>query len=370
MTEQKKQILLVFGGASPEYEVSCESAASVVNAISRDKYNVHCVGVTRDGEWFLTKAAPAEIRDSRSWMERKDNKKAILSPDRAHKGLLVLEENGWSLIHIDGIFPMVHGETGEDGMLPGLFELAGIPYVGSGLCASACGMDKTVTMLFADLCGIKRPEYFSCGTAKFRRNPKREVDNCISFFQNKIGHAFPLFVKPATTGSSVGISKVEDRDELLASMTEAARYSSCLIVEENIVGRELKVAILGTDGVRTGDICEIMLEGNIFNSYTMKYSGSGAHKIIPADLPAEKTEEIKQAAVDIYKRLGCEGYARVDFFLKDNGDIYFNEINTVPGFSSHSIYPLMLKSVGISYEELVDSMLEAAFESSGKNSMS
>lgn len=362
MEGQKKQILVIFGGASPEYAVSCESAASVIAAISRDKYDVYCVGITQDGEWLLTQAAPAEIADSRSWVEHKGNQKAILSPDRAHKGLLVLEETGWRLLRIDGIFPMVHGETGEDGMLPGLFELAGIPYVGSGLCASACSMDKAVTMLFADLCGVKRPEYFSCGTAEFRRNPEREADSCIDFFQKKLGHAFPLFVKPATTGSSVGISRVESRDELLSSMREAARYSPRLIVEENIVGRELKVAVLGTGDIRTGNICEILLEGSFFNSYTMKYSGSGAHKIIPAELPDEKAEEINRAAVDIYKRLGCEGYARVDFFLKDNGDVYFNELNTIPGFSSHSIYPLMFKSVGISYEELVESMIETALE--------
>lgn len=361
MTEQKKQILLVFGGASPEHEVSCSAAASLVDAISRDKYDVFCVGITKTGEWFLTEATSDEIADCHSWIEREDNKKAILSPDRAHKGLLVLEGTGWKLIHIDGIFPTVLGETGEDGKLPALFDLADIPYVGSGVCASACGMDKTVTMIFSDQCGLKRPVYFSCDQKEFCRDPEQTTDNCIAFFKDKVGNVFPLFVKPATTGSSIGISRVENRDELFAAMKEAARYSERLIVEENIVGRELKVAILGTDDVRTGDICEIMLEGHIFNSYTMKYSGSGAHKIIPADLPVEKAEEIKRVAVDIYKRLGCEGYARVDLFLKDNGDIYFNEINTVPTLSTHSIYPLMFNSVGMSYEELVDSMLETAF---------
>lgn len=188
MSDQKKQILVVFGGASPEYEVSCDSAASLVDAISRDKYDVICVGITKTGEWFLTKATSGEIADCRSWMERKDNKKAILSPDRAHKGLLVLEKTGWKLIHIDGVFPIILGETGEDGMLPGLFELAGIPYVGSSLYASACCMDKTISMLYADLCGVKRPEYFPCDTALFRREKRTDA---LTFSRGRWGMSSP-----------------------------------------------------------------------------------------------------------------------------------------------------------------------------------
>ena len=365
MTEQKKQVLVFFGGVSPEYEVSCESVASIVDAISRDKYDVHCVGISKTGEWFLTQASSEEIEDGHSWLEREGNKKAVLSPDRAHKGLLVLEEDGWKHIHIDVIFPVIHGDTGEDGKLPALFELADIPYVGSGVCASACSMDKTVTMLFADQCGVKRPRFFTCDRVEFLSNPELITDGCVRFFEEEMGYAFPLFVKPATTGSSVGISRVESKEELLDAMKEASRYSVRLIVEESILGRELKVAVLGNDDICTGDICEIKLQGSFFNSFTMKYTGSGSHKIIPADLPPGKTEEIKRAAVEIYKMLGCKGYARVDFFLKDNGDLYFNEINTVPGISSHSIYPLMFKSVGVSYESLVDAMIDTAFESAG-----
>ncbi len=359
MAAGKKSVLVIFGGASPEHEVSCTSAASLVGAIDRSQYDLYVAGITKDGAWYLTPAAPEAIAGG-DWLSDPANRKAVLSPDRGQRGLLVLEGDRWELIPIDVAFPMVHGETGEDGMLPGLLELAGIPYVGSGVRASACSMDKPVTMLFCDLCGIKRPEFFACQAEAFAHDPEGTAAACEDHFAKTVGTVYPLFVKPASAGSSIGISKVDGRQELIAAMDEARRYSAGLIVEESIRGRELKVAVLGDGYVRAGDICEILLSGSIFNSYDMKYAGSGAHKIIPADLPEDTAEAIKKAAIDIFKKLGCKGYARVDFFLKDNGDIYFNELNTIPGFSAHSIYPLMLASQGLSYEALVDEMLVTA----------
>lgn len=356
MSLEKKCILVIFGGASPEYEVSCNSAASLIEAISAEKYDIVRVGITKEGEWFLTNADVDEINDSVSWLKRSDNKKAVLSPDRKHRGLLVLEETGWSLIKVDGIFPMIHGETGEDGKLPALFEISGIPYVGSGVCASACSMDKTVTMIFADLCNVKRPEFYSCSTWDFNSDPDGITDDVMEFFANKVGFVFPLFVKPASTGSSIGISKVNSREELFEALKLAAQFNGNIIVEENISGRELKVAVLGNNNPISGDICEIMLNTRALNSYELKYKSTGSHKAIPADLSDEKVAEIKKAAIDIYKKLDCKGFARVDFFLKENGEIYFNEINTVPGFSKHSIYPLMFDSIGISYEELIEKL--------------
>ncbi len=356
MKKGKQSILVIFGGASPEYEVSCNSAASLIKAVSKEKYNLVTVGITKEGKWLLTNADADKINDAYSWLEEKDNKNAVLSPDRAHKGLLVLEDNSWSLIEIDGIFPIIHGETGEDGKLPALFELAGIPYVGAGVCASACSMDKTVTMIFSDLCSVKRPEFYSCSSSDFNVDPDKITDEVIAFFEKKLGFAFPVFVKPASTGSSIGISKVNNREELFKALELAASFNGNIIVEENIAGRELKVAVLGNENPITGDICEIILNKGTINSYELKYKSAGSHKVIPADLTEEKVAEIKRAAVDIYKKLDCKGFARVDFFLKDNGDVYFNEINTVPGFSKHSIYPLMFKSIGISYEELIEKL--------------
>lgn len=357
MSLEKKSILVLFGGASPEYQVSCNSAASLIEAIPTEKYDVVIVGISKDGEWFLTNADTDEINDSKSWLNRVDNKKAVLSPDKNHKGLLVLENDGWSLIKIDGIFPMIHGETGEDGKLPALFELCGIPYVGSGVCASACSMDKTVTMIFADLCNVKRPEFYSCSSYDFVSAPQKITDDVVSFFEEKVGFVFPVFVKPASTGSSIGISKVNNRDELYKALEIASQFNGNIIVEENISGRELKVAVLDDGEPIAGDICEIMLNSDAFNSYDLKYKSVGSHKSIPADLTEDKTEEIKNAAIAVYKKLQCKGFARVDFFLKNNGEIYFNEINTVPGFSKHSIYPLMFESIGISYEELIEKLL-------------
>lgn len=360
MSKKLTKVLVIFGGASPEYEVSCASAASLLDAIDRTKYCVYAAGITKEGAWYLTHACSDKIADGVGWLTDPGNEKAVLSPDRGQRGLLVLEGEHWELIPIDVAFPMVHGETGEDGMLPGLLELAGIPYVGSGVLASACSMDKPVTMLFCDLCGIKRPEFFSCTGKDFARDPEGTAVSCEEYFRRTVGTAYPLFVKPASAGSSIGISRAESRPALIEAMTEASRYSAGIIVEESIQGRELKVAVLESGKIRTGDICEIRLTGIIFNSYAMKYAGSGVHKIIPASLPEDKAAAIKKAAVDIFRKLGCRGYARVDFFLKENGDIVFNELNTVPGFSSHSIYPLMLASQGLSYMTLVNDMIASA----------
>ncbi len=360
MSREKKQILVVFGGASPEYEVACDSAASLIDAIDREKFDVHCVGISKDGQWWLTKASTKEIADSISWLEHSENKRAVLSPDRGAKGLIIMEGNSWSLQHIDVIFPMVHGETGEDGELPALFELAGIPYVGSGVCSSACSMDKTVTMMFSDICGIKRPNYFCCTCSDFKKAPEKTTDDVISMFESCQEQVFPLFVKPASTGSSIGISKVFDRAQLFTALREASKFGGHIIVEENISGREMKVAVMGNDEPVTGDICEIFMSDGNINSYELKYKSNGSHKIIPAELPEDKVAEIKKAAVDIYKKLNCKGFSRVDFFLRDDGELYFNEINTIPGFSRKSIFSLMFNSIGISYEEIVDELITLA----------
>lgn len=361
--ENKKELLVIFGGASPEHEVSCASAASLIGAISNTKYNIHCLGITKEGNWILTKASTEEIGDATSWLSHKDNRKAILSPDRRDHGLLVFDENGFHPLHIDVVFPIIHGETGEDGELQGLLEIAGIPYVGSGVCASACSMDKSVTVHFARLCGLRCPEYFSCACTDFLSDPQAVVAQVVAHFRKALGQVFPLFVKPASTGSSVGISKVNNEEELLNALHVAAQYPGHLIVEENIVGKEIKVAVLGQDqDIAVGEICEIVVTNGIFNDFKLKYQSGGSHKKIPADLPEAVAQELKQNAMDIYHSLGCRGFARVDFFVKEDNTVIFNEINTVPGFTRGSIYSLMFEKAGLSYEALIEKLISLAGE--------
>ncbi len=360
---EKKEVLVVFGGASPEHEVSCSSAAALIGAISREKYNVHCLGITREGNWILTEASTQEIGDAKSWLTHGSNRKAVLSPDRADHGLLVFEDNGIVKQPIDVVFPIIHGETGEDGQLQGLLEIAGIPYVGCGVCASACSMDKSVTMNFARLCHVQFPEYYSCPCNTFLADPEKIAADVVSHFRKTLGEVFPLFVKPASTGSSVGISKVHNEEELMDALRVAAQYPGSLIVEQNIVGKEIKVAVLGHDnGLRVGELCEVMVDNGIFNTFELKYKSSGSHKKIPADLPEAVANEVKESAVNIYRSLGCRGFARVDFFVTADNTVVFNEINTVPGFTRGSIYSLMFEKAGVSYETLVEELISMSAE--------
>lgn len=359
----KRDILVVFGGASPEYEVSCASAAALIGAISTEKYRVHCVGITREGRWILTQASVDAIGDSESWLKADGNCPAVLSPDRGDHGLLIFAGQECRKQRIDVVFPIIHGETGEDGKLQGLLELSGIPYVGCGVCASACSMDKSVTMLFADLCGLQCPEHFCCDASAFLHEPQKVAGQILEHFNAKLGHVFPLFVKPASTGSSIGISKVNNEDELLHALNVAAQFGGRLVVEENIVGKEIKVAVLGGgQEIRLGELCEIVVENGIFNDFKLKYKSGGSHKKIPAELPKETEEQLRRDAVAIYQILGCTGFSRVDFFVTEDSRVIFNEINTVPGFTRGSIYSLMMDKAGIPYEELVQDLIEMAGE--------
>lgn len=362
--QKEKTVLVIFGGASPEHDVSCESAAALIPAISGNAYNVLVVGITKTGGWLLTEAPAEDIADAESWLSHPGNRKAVLSPDREHHGLLIEQEDGWRLVPVDCVFPIIHGETGEDGSIQGLLELSGIPYVGSGVCASSCGMDKSVSMMYADVCGVRRPLFFACEHEEYIHAPERTAEEIKEFFSRELGRIYPLFVKPASTGSSVGISKVSTDEDLASALALAAQYPGRLIVEENIEGRELKVAVRGCgDTAEAAEICEIKVVDNAFNSFELKYKGTGSHKKIPADIPAEKASEMKAMAIALYKKFGCRGFARVDFFLKEDGEIVFNEINTVPGFSEHSIYSLMFAESGVSYGELVNSMIGEALAS-------
>lgn len=364
MLQSRKNVLLVFGGTTAEYIESCGMAAAVLNVISKEKYNVYCMGISKEGEWMLTSASSNEIADSELWLKKGNNKRAIISPDKTQKGILILEDGKYDFISIDVAFPVIPGELGEDGKLPGLFEMAGIPYVGSNLCASACSLDKIITMMFVDSCNIKRPKFFTCNKNDFISNEKKVINDCIAFFNAKIGYAFPLMVKPVTGGSSIGLSKVYDENELLQAIKKAVEYSDRVIIEETIESSDLKVGVLEMkDSILIGDICEIVLEKNDFFSREKKENGALIKRCIPAPLSPEKEALVRQYALDIYKKIGCKGYARVDFLLKKNGEIYFNEINTSPDIRPHSAaYPHMFERQGFVFEDIVDILIKTALE--------
>ena len=352
-----KKVLVVFGGNSPEYEVSCSSAASVIEAIDKDVYEVYRLGITRDNEWYLTVASYDEINDSVGWTKRSDNRSALLSPSKNVNGLIVFDEDKIvEKIDIDVVLPILHGENGEDGTMQGLFELGEYAYVGSDVCASACSMDKVVTRLFADVINMKQPECYYVEPSLVKTDADKYAKEADEYFDGE----YPLFVKPSKTGSSVGISKVENIQELKDAMLLASDFDGKVMVEEAIIGKEIKVAVMGKgEDIEVGEVCEIIVKGHIFNDFELKYKGSGTHKEIPAHLAPETTEKIKEAAKEIYRVLGCKGLSRVDFFLKDNDEIYFNEINTIPGISNKSIFSLMFEKKGLSYSDMINRLIAA-----------
>lgn len=351
----KIRLAVLFGGASSEHEVSCVSAASILDNLNKDKYEIYKVGITKDGSWFLTQADNDRIKDG-SWADRKDNIKAVISPDRNSGGLLLLKESGTETIAIDCIFPAVHGKNCEDGVLQGLLELSGIPYIGAGVASSACSMDKSITKLIAGAASVSQADYLLVTAGELESDEDAVLDKIETYF-NK----YPLFIKPANEGSSVGISKVRDRQELRVGMIQAAGYDKKILVEETVIGREIEVAVLGNDNPKAADIGEIF-SCNEFYDYEAKYADIGSKTGIINNIPKDLETEIKNNAVKVFKAMGCRGLARVDFFLTDDNRIILNELNTLPGFTSISMYPKMWESAGLPYPILLDKLIELAME--------
>ncbi|MGI6721801.1 MAG: D-alanine--D-alanine ligase family protein [Anaerovoracaceae bacterium] len=353
MNTDTKTILVLFGGVSPEHEVSCRSAASIIREMDPTKYNIIKLGITKDGKWIMTNADPLKI-ESGTWMTGMGCKSAVISPDRTVHGLRVGRNKE---IYIDCVIPALHGEGGEDGSVQGLLELSGIPYVGSGVAASACGMDKGITKAIIAHTGIRQARHFETNRYAFASNPTEELKKIAMTFHGE----YPLFVKPACTGSSVGISKVNSDKELFEGIKKAAEADHKVIIERAIVGREMEVAVLGNRDPKAFPIGEIKPDAEYYD-YESKYESENIQTSIVTDLPPTKECELQDAAVNIYKALGCRGLARVDFFLTEENDVVFNEINTLPGFTSISMYPQLCMAAGFSYSELIDKLIELALE--------
>lgn len=353
----KPTLLVLFGGASSEHEVSCRSAASVLSNINRDNYDVVTVGITKSGNWFLTEADPGQI-ESREWEQMASNCRAALSPDPAVGGLTILHEDGtYEVIKVDVVYPVLHGKHGEDGTMQGLLELAQIPFVGPATTASAASMDKGITKLMVQPTGVKQADFYITDRHTFASNPEDILKEAEEYF----GGRYPLFIKPANAGSSVGISKAYNMRELFDAIRIAAEEDEKILIEETITGREIEVAVLGNLHPKASKVGEI-LAANEFYDYEAKYINTASETRILDDIPQEKIDEVRQAAITVYKTMGCRGLARVDFFLTESGEVVFNEINTLPGFTSISMYPKLWEATGLPYSELLDTLIKLAMD--------
>lgn len=350
-----KKALIIFGGASSEHFVSCVSASYVISNIPTDKYDVVTVGITRDGEWYLYEGDVSLLPEDK-WLESGKCTKAVLSPDRKDKSLIVFRDDKVEKIKIDVAFPVLHGKNGEDGTIQGLFELSGIPYVGSDCCSSACCMDKAITNTLADSAEICQAKWLSC----IKEEYNDIKDEFLKKAEDYLG--YPIFVKPANAGSSVGVSKAVDRASLEKAMEVAFKEDRKVVLEEFIDGFEVECAVLGNADAQAMTVGQIK-PANEFYDYEAKYENDNSELYIPAHIPEETIEEVRRMAVRVYKELGCSGLSRVDFFVtKRDGKVVFNEINTIPGFTPISMYAKLCEYSGISYSQLVDRLLMLAEE--------
>lgn len=353
----KTRVAVLFGGASSEHDISLKSATFVIENIPKDKYDVICIGITKKGRWLYYPGDISAIATG-EWERNPDCASAVLSPDPLHKGFITMENGEASVKNIDVVFPVLHGRNGEDGTVQGLLDLAKIPYVGCGLLASACCMDKAVTHTILDYNGIR--------TAKWRMLLEYEMNDLEARCEQIAAElGYPLFIKPANSGSSIGVHRAENKQELLDGIREAFSHDEKVIVEEQIVGRELEVAVFGYDAPFASFVGEIS-SCKEFYDFDAKYVLDGSQLSIPAELTLEKNREFQEVAVKAYKAMGCKGLSRVDFFLTEKDEIILNEINTMPGFTSISMYPKLMRHLGMKPAYLVDKLIEQALDSNDR----
>ena len=351
---KKLSVCVLFGGVSPEHEVSLRSAESVLNHIDHSKYNVFPVGITKDGDWIYYTGKDYSLLPTGAWKNHPDNRRAAISPLRG-QGLLCFEGDCVVRERIDVVFPVLHGENGEDGTIQGLLQLAGIPYVGPHVAASAVAMDKTLTKLVADQAGIPQADWLLVR----REEMECRMESILDQLEEKF--AYPMFVKPAGTGSSVGVSKAADRQALEQGLRAAAVYDQKVLVEEFIRGKEIEVAVMGNDNP-VASVCGEIDSGAEFYDYDAKYITDTSVAYIPARISEEAAEQVRELAVRVYQAIGCQGLSRVDFFVTEDGGAVFNEINTIPGFTSISMYPKLFAASGIPYSQLIDELIDLAME--------
>ncbi len=358
---KKIRVVVLFGGRSGEHEVSLNSAASVMAALDKEKYDLIPVAITRDGRWvsgvtpeqMAAGADPLELSGTGGGVET-----VTLPADPTNRALTVLEKGraGKTAAEVDVVFPVLHGTFGEDGTVQGLLELANVPYVGAGVLGSALGMDKVLMKTVLAQHGVPQARFWPC----LRRDWEGDPAAVIAGVERILG--YPCFVKPANLGSSVGVSKAHDREGLVRALNVAARYDRKIIVEEFVSAREVEVSVLGNDDPIASVPGEI-IPLKEFYDYEAKYVDGLSELKVPADLPPDVVGRLQDLAVKVFKVLDCSGMARVDFFIRRaDGEVLVNEINTIPGFTRFSMYPKLWEATGIGYRELLDRLIDLAIE--------
>ena len=350
---KKKTVAVLFGGQSTEHEISCLSAVTIIQNIDREQYDLLLIGITRDGRWLKTNSI--EEIQSGSWVG--GTTRAILSPDAGHKGVLLLEDGRVQLFPLDVVFPVLLGARGEDGTVQGLLELAEIPYVGCGVLASAVTMDKLYTKILVSTLGIRQADYEL--VYKNELSGQNAIESVIRRIEGRL--AYPVFVKPACSGSSRGVSKASDQKQLETALLLAAEHDRKILVEETIVGHEVECAVLGAEEAKAAGVGEI-LAGAEFYDYEAKYESEESRTVLDPQLPNDAANRVREAAVRIYRRLDGFGMARLDFFVTEQGEVVFNEANTIPGFTSISMYPMLWEHKGLSVFQLVNKLIGMAFQ--------
>lgn len=351
---KKIRVGILFGGKSAEHEVSLQSAKNVIEAIDKNKYEIILLGIDKNGKWYLNKTSDFLLNAHNPKLialNKSDDPVALVAGEKNDQ--LVSLSDHQIMEPVDVIFPVLHGTYGEDGTIQGLLKLAGVPFVGAGVLGSAVGMDKDVMKRLLRDAGIPNADFVS-----YHRSEREKID--FNEVADKLG--LPLFIKPANLGSSVGISKVKDEHEFKIAIDKAFKFDNKILIEECITGREIECSVLGNNDPIASLPGEI-LPHHDFYSYEAKYiDENGAGLQIPAELPDDVVKQIQEIAVKTFKVLCCEGMARVDFFLKETGEIMVNEINTIPGFTKISMYPKLWEISGISNTELIDRLIRLALE--------
>ena len=347
----KQNLAVIFGGQSSEHEISCMSASNIIQCIDAQRYNIILVGITKEGHWV--EAADLNAVQDGSWRQSKTS--IVLSPDATRKGLYRMsEDEKVQFVHLDVIFPVLHGLYGEDGTVQGLFKLAGIPFVGCGLFASAAGMDKLYTKIIVDTLGIRQAKYVPVYKEEL---PK--MDEVVARVESAL--EYPVFVKPSRAGSSKGVNKAANREQLKNALIEAADNDRKILVEETIIGREVECAVLGNLDVKASGVGEI-LSADEFYDFDAKYYNAESKTVVDPELPNGATERVREAAVKIFNAVDGYGLSRVDFFVKADGTVVFNEINTLPGFTAISMYPMLWEARGVNKKQLIDDLINHAFK--------
>lgn len=352
----KQKIAVIFGGVSSEHEVSLMSARSILENLDAERYEVWPVGITKEGRWLLF-SGPAAALTEGGWQRPDYVTPAFLSPDPELHGLVVLRQSRVETVRLDCVFPALHGKNGEDGSIQGLFQLSGIPYVGCGVLASAVCMDKAVTHSLLNANNIEQAHYLWFYADRWpvaKETIRRKIVARLEF---------PVFVKPANAGSSVGVSKVSSPEELDAAIEKAAREDHKIVVEEGVPGQEVECAVLGNREADASIVGEIGASA-AFYDYEDKYVNGTSQLFIPARISEDAAAKVREVAVRAYRLLGCSGLARVDFFVTPEGRVILNEINTLPGFTSISMYPKLWIAGGMSYAGLLDRLIELAHQRS------